>query len=130
MGVDLNGFEELDKTLKRKYSSKAINEAERRAIKAGGHMLRNKIESGLLAIGDTGILARGTTLKEPEIIGGEVVGRLHWKGSHASLAHLNEKGHYDKAGKWVKPTGMGKVSQTLMLNREDYFKLIKKELDK
>lgn len=133
MGVEIKGLDDVERTIKRKYSTKAINDAENRALKAGGQMMRNKIESALRATGDTGQLASDTSFKEPEIIGGKLIGRLHWqtgKGHHGSLAHLNENGHYDKAGKWVKPTGIGKVQQTLTLNNELYFALVKKELNR
>lgn len=133
MGVEINGLDGVEKTIKRKFSSLAIKEAENRALKKGGNMLRDKIEDALFATGDTGRLARDTSFKEPEIIGGELTSKIYWKagkGHHGSLAHLNENGHYDKAGKWVRPTGIGKINQTITLNREEYYRLIKKELDK
>lgn len=130
MGVELFGFDEVEKALDKKYSKDVMDKAQKRALKAGGHMLRNKTATSLYASRDTGKLAIGTDLKEAERVGNELVANLYWRGEHKSLAYINEHGHYDRAGKWVKPNGAGKVNTTLKLNSELYFALLKKELDK
>jgi len=43
MGVEIKGLDEIEKTLKKKYSPKSIEEAEKRAVKSAGNMMRNKI---------------------------------------------------------------------------------------
>lgn len=130
MGVEIKGLDDIERTIKKKYSPKAIKDAEHRALKAGGHMLRNKIATELNAVRDTGELAIGTDILEPKLIGNRLEAKLHWRGEHRTLAYINEHGHYDKAGKWVKPRGAGKAQQTLTLNSDLYFKLIKKELNR
>lgn len=130
MGVEIKGLDDVEKTLKRRYSPKAINEAEKRAIKAAGHMMRNKIATELDAVKDTGELAIGTDIIEPKKIGNRLEAKLYWRGEHRTLAYINEHGHYDKAGKWVKPSGFGKVQQSLTLNSDLYYKIVKKELNR
>lgn len=130
MGVEIKGLDDIERTIKKKYSPKSIKDAEHRALKAGGHMLRNKIATELNAVRDTGELAIGTDILEPKLIGNRLEAKLHWRGEHRTLAYINEHGHYDKAGKWVKPRGAGKAQQTLTLNSDLYFKLIKKELNR
>lgn len=130
MGVEIKGLDDVERTIKRKYSTKAINDAEKRAIKAAGHMMRNKIATELDAVKDTGELAIGTDIIEPKKIGNRLEAKLYWRGEHRTLAYINEYGHYDKAGKWVKPRGFGKVQQSLTLNSDLYYKIVKKELNR
>lgn len=130
MGVVIHGLDSIEKELEKFYSPKAIEEAGKRAIKAGGHMLRNKVATDLDSVRDTGALAIGTNITNVERQGDELLANLYWRGEHRTLASINENGHFDKSGKWVKPRGIGKVDTQLALNREAYFNIIKRELDK
>lgn len=56
MGVDIIGMESIEKEINKKYSRKAIDEAEARALKAGGNMMRNKVATQLYNARDTGQL--------------------------------------------------------------------------
>ncbi|EHT6215625.1 hypothetical protein, partial [Staphylococcus pseudintermedius] len=130
MGIKVYGLDEIEKALDKRYSKQALNNAQERALKAGGNMLRNKTATALYNVRDTGQLAIGTDLKDPRKIGNEFIANLYWRGDHKSLAYINEHGYYDKSGKFVKPRGADKVNTTLKLNSDLYYSLIKKELDK
>ncbi|EGQ3068538.1 hypothetical protein I0P04_001891 [Staphylococcus pseudintermedius] len=130
MGIKVYGLDEIEKALDKRYSKQALNNAQERALKAGGNMLRNKTATALYNVRDTGQLAIGTDLKDPRKIGNEFIANLYWRGDHKSLAYINEHGYYDKSGKFVKPRGADKVNTTLKLNSDLYYSLIKKEMDK
>lgn len=130
MGVDIIGLESIEKELSKKYSSKAIDEAEQRALKAGGNMMRNKIATQLNTVRDTGQLAIGTDFRKAEKVGNEMIAYIYWKGDHRSLAHLVNNGYHDRAGNFIKPKGYEKVDTTVKINADLYYSLLKKELGK
>lgn len=130
MGVEIKGLDDIEKTLKKKYSPKSIEEAEKRAVKSAGNMMRNKIATDLDSVRDTGELAIGTDITEPEKVGNKIQSKIYWRGEHRTLAAINENGHYDRSGKWVEPRAVGKASRQLTLNKDLYFKIVKKELDR
>ena len=130
MGVDIIGMESIEKEINKKYSRKAIDEAEARALKAGGNMMRNKVATQLYNARDTGQLAIGTDLKEAKKVGNEMIAYIYWRGNHSSLAHLVNNGYHDRAGNFIKPKGYQKVDTTLKINADLYYSLLKKELNK
>lgn len=130
MGLDIIGLDDIEKEITKKYSKKAINEAEERALKAGGNMMRNKVASQLHNARDTGQLAIGTDLKDVQQLGDELVAYIYWRGDHSSLAHLVNNGYHDRAGNFIKPEGYEKVDTTLKINADLYYSLLKRELDK
>ncbi|WP_145464916.1 hypothetical protein [Staphylococcus saprophyticus] len=130
MGIEVHGLDDIEKALDKRYSKQALNNAQERALKAGGHMLRNKVAGSLYGVRDTGELAVGTDLRDPKRVGNEFIANLYWRGDHKSLAYINEHGHYDRSGKFVRPKGADKVSTTLKLNSDLYYALLKRELDK
>jgi hypothetical protein len=130
MGVDIIGMESIEKEINKKYSRKAIDEAEARALKAGGNMMRNKVATQLYNARDTGQLAIGTDLKEAKKVGNEMIAYIYWRGNHSSLAHLVNNGYHDRAGNFIKPKGYQKVDTTLKINADLYYALLKKELNK
>ncbi|MFQ3904441.1 hypothetical protein ABLV98_15380 [Staphylococcus sp. 50Mo3-1] len=130
MGVKVKGLDLIEDEIYSKYSRKAIDKAEKRAIKAGGNMIRNKVATSLYGVRDTGSLAIGTDLRDPEKVGNEMIANLYWRGDHQSLAYVNEFGHTLKDGSFYKPKGAGVVNTQLKLNVDLYFKILKGELDK
>ena len=130
MGVDIMGMESIEKEINKKYSRKAIDEAEARALKAGGNMMRNKVATQLYNARDTGQLAVGTDLREAKKIGNEMIAYIYWRGNHSSLAHLVNNGYHDRAGNFIKPKGYQKVDTTIKINADLYYSLLKKELNK
>lgn len=130
MGVDITGMESIEKEINKKYSRKAIDEAEARALKAGGNMMRNKVATQLYSARDTGQLAVGTDLREAKKVGDEMVAYIYWRGNHSSLAHLVNNGYHDRAGNFIKPKGYQKVDTTIKINADLYYSLLKKELNK
>lgn len=130
MGVDILGLESIEKEITKKYSRKSIDEAEQRALKVGGNMMRNKVATQLYNDRDTGKLSIGTDLKEAKKLGNEYVAYLYWRGEHSSLAHLVNNGYHDRAGNFIKPKGYQKVDTTVKINADLYYSLLKRELNK
>lgn len=124
------GMESIEKEINKKYSRKAIDDAEQRALKAGGNMMRNKVATQLYSARDTGQLAVGTDLREAKKVGDEMVAYIYWRGNHSSLAHLVNNGYHDRAGNFIKPKGYQKVDTTIKINADLYYSLLKKELNK
>lgn len=130
MGVKIEGLELIEKDIYRKYSRTSMNNAEKRAIQAGGNFIRNKIATNLDRVKDTGQLAIGTDLRNPNKVGNEMVGNIYWRGNHQSLAYINEHGHYLKNGRFFKPKGAGVVNTILTYYNDQYFDIIKREMNK
>lgn len=130
MGLDIIGMDSIEKEITKKYSQSAINEAEKRALKAGGNMMRNKVGTQLNSVRDTGKLAIGTDLRDVQQVGNEMIAYIYWRGEHSSLAHLVNNGYHDRAGNFIKPRGFEKVDTTLKINADLYYSLLKRELNK
>ena len=121
MGVKIEGLELIEKDIYQKYSRTSMNNAEKRAIQAGGNFIRNKIATQL---------AIGTDLRNPNKVGNEMIGNIYWRGNHQSLAYINEHGHYLKNGRFFKPKGAGVVNTILTYYNDQYFDIIKREMNK
>lgn len=130
MGVEIIGMEAIEKEINKRYSRKAIDEAEARALKAGGNMMRNKVATELYKARATGQLAMGTDLREAKKVGNEMIAYIYWRGNHSSLAHLVNNGYHDRAGNFIKPKGYQKVDTTMKINADLYYSLLKRELNK
>lgn len=107
-----------------------MDKAEKRAIKAGGNFIRNKVATSLYRYRDTGKLAVGTDLRDPNKVGQEMIANLYWRGEHQTLAYVNEHGHYLRDGTFFKPKGAGSVNTVLRYYSDQYFDIVKKEMDK
>ena len=130
MGVKIEGLEEIEIDIYKLYSRPSMNKAEKKAIQAGGNFIRNKIATNLNRVKDTGELAVGTDLRNPNKVGSEMIGNIYWRGDHKSLAYINEHGHYLKNGSFYKPRGAGTVNTVLRYYNEQYFDIIKREMNK
>lgn len=107
-----------------------MDKAEKRAIKAGGNFIRNKVATNLYRYRDTGELAVGTDLRDPKKVGQEMIASLYWRGEHQTLAYVNEHGHYLRDGTFFKPKGAGSVNTVLSYYSDQYFDIVKREMDK
>ncbi|RIL26661.1 hypothetical protein BUY98_14980, partial [Staphylococcus gallinarum] len=79
MGVKIEGLELIEKDIQKRYSRSSMNKAEKRAIQAGGNFIRNKIATSLNQVRDTGELAIGTDLKDPNKVGAAMIGKINWR---------------------------------------------------
>lgn len=130
MGVKIEGLDLIEKDIYQLYSRPSMNKAEKQAIQAGGNFIRNKVATNLNRVKDTGKLAIGTDLKNPNKIGNEMIANLYWRGDHSTLAAINEKGHYLKNGQFFKPMGAGVINTVLRYYSDQYFDIIKREMNK
>ncbi|MEJ7220614.1 hypothetical protein [Staphylococcus gallinarum] len=130
MGVKIEGLELIESDIYKLYSRPSMNKAEKRAIQAGGNFIRNKIATSLNQVRDTGELAIGTDLRNPNKVGSEMIGNIYWRGNHSTLAYINEHGHYLKNGKFFRPRAAGYVNTVLKYYGDQYFDIIKREMNK
>ncbi|WP_435373546.1 hypothetical protein WKW47_07340 [Staphylococcus nepalensis] len=130
MGVEIEGLELIEDDIYKLYSRKSIDKAETKAIKAGGNFLRNKVATSLNHVRDTGELAIGTDIKAPHKMGDEMIASIYWRGNHQTLAYINEMGHHLKDGTFFKPRGAGFVNTTLRYYKDQYYEIIKREMNK
>lgn len=130
MGIETFNFDNFERDLEKRYGKRAMQDAQKRAVKAGAHMLRNKTGTALYQVKDTGKLAVGTDVRDPELINGEVVAYIYWRGEHRSLAHLVNNGFRARDGRFIKGRGYQKVDTVLKLNADLYYSLLKRELNK
>lgn len=130
MGVKIVGLEAIESDIYKLYSRSSMNKAEKQAIKAGGHFIRNKVATSLNHVKDTGELAIGTDLLTPDKVGDEMIANLYWRGNHSTLAYINEHGHYLKNGEFYKPRAAGFVDTTLRYYSDQYFEIVKGVMNK
>ncbi|MEP9852110.1 hypothetical protein ABDK10_05345 [Staphylococcus aureus] len=130
MGVNVKGLEAIERDVKQMYNRRNMDKAEKRALQAGGHFIRNKIATNLYRVKDTGQLAIGTDLRDANKYGDEMIANIYWRGEHSTLAYINEFGHYLKDGSFHKPRGAGVVNTVLRYYKDQYFDIVAKEMNK
>ena len=128
MGLTLKGFENVEKTLEAKYGKAKMRKIVDKALIIGGNVVVQIIKNNMKTFEDTGKSVAQTTLSKPMTINGVRTVKIYWKGDRETVIHLNENGHYDKAGKWVDTKGKGVIERALIQGREAYFRAVKREL--
>lgn len=132
MKAKLRGEKELQKELERRYGKKRMQKVTDDALVKGGKKVASIIRKDMMSVRKTGKSARATSVSNPIWIGGTRAVKIHWDDGTGRyrIIHLNEYGHYDKAGKWVNPSGKGVIENALRQGRDVYFAEVKAELQR
>lgn len=132
MRAKLKGEKELMKQLEKRLGKRKMLRITDNALIAGGNKVASIIENDMYrAKGKgTGKSARATSVSKPETIAGTRTVKIHWNDGSGRfrIIHLNEYGHFDKAGNWVNPTSKGVIENAMRQGREVYFATVKSEL--
>lgn len=134
MRAKLKGEQDLMKQLEKRLGKRKMLRITDDALIAGGNKVASIIEKDMYSARGqgTGKSARATSVSKPETIAGTRTVKIHWNdGSERyRIIHLNEYGHFDKAGKWVNPTSKGVIENAMRQGRETYFATVKTGLAK
>ena len=132
MTVTMKGDKEIIAYLETKYGKSATKRITDFALTKGGKKVVQIIKNNMKSFKDTGESVEETTVSKPMTINGVRTVKIHWRGpkQRYRIIHLNEYGHYDRAGKWVNTAGKGVIENAMREGRETYFRTVKEEMRK
>lgn len=132
MTVTVKGDKEIIAYLEKKYGRSATKRITDFALTKGGQKVVQIIKNNIKSFKDTGESVEETTVSKPMTINGVRTVKIHWRGpkQRYRIIHLNEYGHFDRAGKWVNTAGKGVIENAMREGRETYFRTVKEEMRK
>ena len=132
MTVTMKGDKEIIAYLETKYGKSATKRITDFALTKGGQKVVQIIKNNMKSFKDTGESVEETTVSKPMTINGVRTVKIHWRGpkQRYRIIHLNEYGHFDRAGKWVNTAGKGVIENAMREGRETYFRTVKEEMRK
>ena len=132
MTVTVKGDKEIIAYLEKKYGRSATKRITDFALTKGGQKVVQIIKNNMKSFKDTGESVEETTVSKPMTINGVRTVKIHWRGpkQRYRIIHLNEYGHFDRAGKWVNTAGKGVIENAMREGRETYFITVKEEMKK
>lgn len=130
MTVTVKGDKEIIAYLEKEYGKSATKRITDFALTKGGQKVVQIIKSNMKSFKDTGESVEETTVSKPMTINGVRTVKIHWRGpkQRYRIIHLNEYGHFDRAGKWVNTAGKGVIENAMREGRETYFRTVKEEM--
>src|SRR5699024_3571560 len=130
MTVTVKGDKEIIAYLEKKYGRSATKRITDFALTKGGQKVVQIIKNNMKSFKDTGESVEETTVSKPMTINGVRTVKIHWRGpkQRYRIIHLNEYGHFDRAGKWVNTAGKGVIENAMREGRETYFRTVKEEI--
>ncbi|WP_165844864.1 hypothetical protein [Staphylococcus saprophyticus] len=130
MTVTVKGDKEIIAYLEKKYGKSATKRITDFALTKGGQKVAQIIKNNMKSFKDTGESVEETTVSKPMTINGARTVKIHWRGpkQRYRIIHLNEYGHFDRAGKWVNTAGKGVIENAMREGRETYFRTVKEEI--
>ncbi|SUM82677.1 hypothetical protein [Staphylococcus saprophyticus] len=130
MTVTVKGDKEIIAYLEKKYGRSATKRITDFALTKGGQKVVQIIKNNMKSFKDTGESVEETTVSKPMTINGVRTVKIHWRGpkQRYRIIHLNEYGHFDRAGKWVNTRGKGVIENAMREGRETYFRTVKEEM--
>lgn len=130
MTVTVKGDKEIIAYLEKKYGKSATKRITDFALTKGGQKVVQIIKNNMKSFKDTGESVEETTVSKPMTINGVRTVKIHWRGPRQRyrIIHLNEYGHFDRAGKWVNTRGKGVIENAMREGRETYFRTVKEEI--
>ncbi len=130
MTVTVKGDKEIIAYLEKKYGKSATKRITDFALTKGGQKVVQIIKNNIKSFKDTGESVEETTVSKPMTINGVRTVKIHWRGpkQRYRIIHLNEYGHFDRAGKWVNTAGKGVIENAMREGRETYFRTVKEEM--
>lgn len=130
MTVTVKGDKEIIAYLEKKYGRSATKRITDFALTKGGQKVVQIIKNNMKSFKDTGESVEETTVSKPMTINGVRTVKIHWRGpkERYRIIHLNEYGHFDRAGKWVNTAGKGVIENAMREGRETYFRTVKEEI--
>lgn len=130
MTIKMKGDKEIIAYLEKKYGKSATKRITDFALTKGGQKVAQIIKNNMKSFKDTGESVEETTVSKPMTINGVRTVKIHWRGpkQRYRIIHLNEYGHFDRAGKWVNTAGKGVIENAMREGRETYFRTVKEEI--
>ena len=130
MSVKLKGDKELTRTLEGLYGKRAMSDITDKALIKGANKVVEILKRDMESFSKRGKTVDATNASKPVTIGGVRTIKINWEDENKRhyIIHLNEYGHYDRAGKWVDSKGKGVIENAMRRGRDVYFSTVKKEM--
>lgn len=131
-GIRVEGLDELQKELDRRFNRKRITKIIDDALLEAGQIVLDAIKANIRYFRDTGAEYAEAKISKPYWDKGVRSVRIYWEGPHHrySIVHLNEKGFYAKNGKFVRPKGFGAIEKALRSAEVAFYKKVQEEVEK
>lgn len=128
MSVEVNGLNQLLKTLENELGEKATQRLSDKALKEAANVFKRELEQQFRSWADTGASLREITLSEPYSESGARTIKVYWQGPNDRyrIIHLNEFGTV----KNPNPAGKGAIARALRNSEKAYHNAIRRAVER
>lgn len=126
LNVKVNGVEEVNRELERRFGGKNMERILDKALTAGAGVIKKELERNFDSFKDTGASKDEITISKPMTLNGTRTVVIYWSGpkKRYTIIHLNEFGTI----KNPSPRGKGAVERALRAGQAEYLRVVKKEI--
>lgn len=126
LNVKVNGVEEVNRELEKRFSGKNMERILDKALLAGAAVIKKELERNFESFKDTGASKDEITISKPMTLNGTRTVVIHWSGpkKRYTIIHLNEFGTI----KNPSPRGKGAVERALRAGQSEYLRVVKQEI--
>ena len=126
LNVKVNGVEEVNRELERRFGGKSMERILDKALLSGASVIKKELERNFDSFKDTGASKDEITISKPMTLNGARTVVIHWSGpkNRYTIIHLNEFGTI----KNPSPRGKGAIERALRAGQAEYLRVVKKEI--
>lgn len=126
LNVKVNGVEEVNRELERRFGGKSMERILDKALPAGAAVIKKELESNFESFKDTGASKDEITISKPMTLNGTRTVVIYWSGpkKRYTIIHLNEFGTI----KNPSPRGKGAIERALRAGQAEYLRVVKQEI--
>lgn len=126
LNVKVNGVEEVNRELERRFGGKSMERILDKALLAGATVIKKELERNFESFKDTGASKDEITISKPMTLNGTRTVVIYWSGpkKRYTIIHLNEFGTI----KNPSPRGKGAIERALRAGQAEYLRVVKQEI--
>ena len=126
LNVKVNGVEEVNRELERRFGGKSMERILDKSLLAGAAVIKKELERNFESFKDTGASKDEITISKPMTLNGTRTVVIHWSGpkKRYTIIHLNEFGTI----KNPSPRGKGAIERALRAGQAEYLRVVKQEI--
>ena len=126
LNVKVNGVEEVNRELERRFGGKSMERILDKALLAGAAVIKKELERNFESFRDTGASKDEITISKPMTLNGTRTVVIHWSGpkNRHTIIHLNEFGTI----KNPQPRLKGAIERALRAGQAEYLRVVKQEI--
>lgn len=125
-GIKVSGYERLVKDIEKKLGKRKIQAATDIALLKGAEVVKREIVKQLTPHKKTGRTINEITISKPYTDNGVRQVKIFWEGNSNSYVHINEFGSVKNPA----PKALGSIERGIRVAEEEYFRVLKKEINK